>query len=189
MNDPEIRQLFHNNFLSKNYEESDTLIIDELGLEHGKCRADIAVINGYLNGFEIKSNEDTLSRLTQQIKSYDAVFDHSFLITEGKHVDAISTMVPKWWGIILVTNSDNCFQFKILRNSSRNTSVNDYAVAQLLWRNEAQCILYNLGVRGKRLREKRSILYSCLVEEMESDELRRLVRWFLKNRRNWRHHE
>jgi hypothetical protein len=55
MNDPLIRKAFHCSFLQKEHAAPTTLVVDELGLEHGKCRADIAVINGHLIGYEIKS--------------------------------------------------------------------------------------------------------------------------------------
>ena len=187
MNDPEIRRALHTKFLRKYYEEPDTLVIDELGLEHGKCRADIAVINGHLEGFEVKSNADTLQRLHHQIISYNAVFDHSSIVVEDRYLDDAIHIVPNWWGIIQAIGSyREELQFKVIRPSIQNTNTDDYAVAQLLWRNEAQEILFNLGVMRSQLRQKRSILYRAIIEMMDADELRNVVRQYLKKRRNWR---
>ena len=187
MNDPEIRRALHTKFLRKFHEEPDTLVIDELGLEHGKCRADIAVINGHLEGFEVKSNADTLQRLSHQILSYNAVFDHSSIVVEDRYLDDVIRIVPNWWGIIQVTSS-YCeeLHFRIVRPSIQNINTNNYAVAQLLWRNEAQEILFNLGVTGSQLRQKRSVLYRAIIEMMDANELRKVVRQYLKNRQNWR---
>ena len=80
MNDVEIRQNFHRKILRRQHAHKDTLVIDELGLQHGKCRADIAVVNGHLVGYEIKSSSDSLSRLKQQVESYNAVFDRVFIV-------------------------------------------------------------------------------------------------------------
>jgi hypothetical protein len=189
MNDPEIRQALHGIFLRKYHEDSDTLVIDELGLEHGKCRADIAVINGHLDGFEIKSDADSLSRLSQQIISYNAVFDHSSIVLEERHLSKAIRMIPTWWGIILVTDKNDEFRFTMIRPSDKNANINNYAMAQLLWREEAQEILFNLGIRGSQLRQKRSLLYSYIVEMIDSDELRHIVRGYLKKRQYWRHLE
>ena len=188
MNDPEIRRALHTNYLRTFHEEPNTLVIDELGLEHGKCRADIAVINGHLDGFEVKSNADTLSRLGHQIISYDAVFDHSSIVVEDRYIDEVIEIVPSWWGVIQVMGSyDEELQFRVVRSSLQNQKIDNYVVAQLLWRKEVQEILLNLGVKGYKLRQKRSILYCTLVEMMDSNELRRVVREYLKKRKNWRH--
>ncbi len=187
MNDPLIRKAFHCSFLQKEHAAPTTLVVDELGLEHGKCRADIAVINGHLIGYEIKSEKDSLVRLKNQIEIYNAVFDHSSIVLEKRHLIEVSSLAPKWWGIILVTKSENrsvCFE--TIREPSQNPLIDDYAVAQLLWRNEAQEILRNLGVAGKQLRECRANLYQYIIDVFDSNTLRDLVREYLKKRQNWR---
>jgi len=63
MNDAGIRRNLHCKKLRRHHVDPDTLVVDELGLKHGKCRADIAVINGHLMGYEIKSDDDSLRRL------------------------------------------------------------------------------------------------------------------------------
>jgi len=88
MNDLQIRKAFHRTFLRTHHRDPSTLVLDELGLQHGKSRADIAVINGDLSGFEIKSDVDSLQRLTRQIERYSAVFDlHSLwlIVTSTTH--------------------------------------------------------------------------------------------------------
>jgi len=183
-----IRQAFHTTFLRKQHNDSATLILDELGLEHGKCRADIAVINGHMDGFEIKSDVDSLSRLSQQINSYDAIFDYSSVIVTARHLNEVTRMIPEWWGIISVTESNSVVpQFRIIRTSYQNANIDNYAVAQLLWRKEAQEVLYNSGMRGAKVRQKRSILYGYIVELLDTRELRNTVREYLKKRQGWRH--
>ena len=188
MNDPQIRQAFHTTFLQKEHEDSATLILDELGLEHGKCRADIAVINGHMEGYEIKSDVDSLSRLKNQINSYDAIFDRSSVIVTIRHVNEAVRTIPDWWGIISVLESENNIpRFSVIKKPQQNKNIDDALVAQLLWREEAQEVLFNLGVRGAQLRQRRSILYAYITEMLSSHELRKTVREYLKKRRGWRH--
>jgi len=190
MNDPQIRQAFHATFLQKEHADSATLILDELGLEHGKCRADIAVINGHMEGYEIKSDGDSLSRLKNQIKSYDAVFDRSSVIVTIRHINEAVRTIPDWWGIISVLESENNIsRFSVIKKPQQNANIDDALVAQLLWRGEAQEVLFNLGVRGAQLRQRRSILYGYITEMLSSHELRKTVREYLKKRRAWRHPE
>ena len=190
MKDHQIRAAFHSKALQEHHNSSNTLVIDELGLDHGKCRADIAVINGFMIGYEIKSEEDTLKRLSSQIEKYNSIFDHSFIILANCHLDQALPMIPEWWGIVLVTQQkgDNIF-FQTIRHSSKNNQVDNYMVAKLLWRNEAQEILMDLGISGKSLRESRSHLYQYIVDLLEPDDLRYLVREYLKMRQDWRYRE
>jgi len=187
MNDPQIRKAFHETILLKHHNQPTTLVIDELGLEHGRCRADIAVVNGHLIGYEIKSDVDSLKRLSSQINVYNAVFDNSSLILTERHLDEALRIVPDWWGIIVVKEvAENSLKFKHLRSPHQNANINNYSVAQLLWREEAQEVLMSLGIRGARLREKRSKLYRYIVEMLDSQDLRLVVRKYLKRRQNWR---
>ena len=65
--DQDIRSVL-NQKLEKKYRDADTIIINELGLLQGLCRVDVAVINGIIHGYEIKSEADTLERLPLQAK-------------------------------------------------------------------------------------------------------------------------
>ena len=188
MNDPQIRNAFHKTFLYEHHITPTTLVVDELGLEHGKCRADIAIINGHLIGYEIKSDVDSLNRLRSQVITYNAVFDNSSLILAERHLDEAIEIISDWWGVILVKEIDkNIVVFNQVRPPHQNVNINDYSVAQLLWRSEAQEVLSSLGIKGTRLREKRSNLYRYIVEMMDSQDLRFIVREYLKRRQNWRH--
>ncbi|NMC46568.1 MAG: sce7726 family protein [Chloroflexi bacterium] len=190
MNDPQIRSAFHQTFLKTEHFESNTLIVDELGIKHGKCRADIAVINKQLNGFEIKSDNDSLTRLMNQIEHYNTIFDYISIIVVKRHLKDVMHLIPTWWGVILVESDQlGKLYFREIRSHHRNETVNDYSVAQLLWHNEAQEILIKIGVQGAQLREKRSNLYMYLIENLPSQELRSIVREYLKKRRGWRDHE
>ena len=188
MNDQQIRDGFHHKYLRKYQGDSKTIVIDELGLHHGRCRADIAVINGQLIGYEIKSDVDSLRRLDNQIASYDAVFDRTHIIATPRHLIDVTTMIPDWWGVISAGEGKRgAVHFRTIRNSKNNPGVSDYAIAQLLWRNEAQEILRNLGVHGQRLRERREYLYGYIVSDLNSAALRKTVRDYLMKRTNWRY--
>lgn len=188
MDDYKIRTSFHQKCLRKYHSDSSTLVVDELGLKHGKCRADIAVINSHLIGYEIKSDVDSLRRLNEQIDSYSAVFDRIFAIVAARHISETISMLPEWWGIISASEGPRgAVNFSTIRRPRQNVNVDNYAVTQLLWKKEAQEILANLGIHGKQLQEKRSTLYSYIVGNLDSSELRRTVRKYLMKRTNWRH--
>jgi hypothetical protein len=190
MNAEQIRQSLHRKMLLRYHKDKDTRVVNELGLKHGRSRADIAVINDYLIGFEIKSDVDSLKRLDLQIESYNSVFDRVTLVVGLNHLREAKMLIPQWWGITsAIEGYVGEINFETIRTEEMNPSVDDFSVAQLLWRNEVQEILINFGVIGKVLKQKRSILYRVLIDSLESQVLRSVVRKYIMNRRNWRYHE
>lgn len=187
MNDAQIRESFHRKVLRKHHAAPGTLIVDELGLKHGQCRADIAIINGHLVGYEIKSDEDSLRRLDEQIKAYGNVFDRATVIVGIKHAQSVNSLVPDWWGIIVSQQGiRGGISFETVRVPRINRRVDPFSVAQLLWRNEAIDILTELGASQRNLEQRRAVLYQRLVDLLSPTELRYRVRDCLKNRINWR---
>ena len=187
MKDTLIRRGIHRKLLRKHHACTGTLVVDELGIKHGRRRADIAVIGGHLNGFEIKSDKDSLCRFEGQVRVYNAVFDHATLVTTQRHMAKAQMMIPEWWGIILCSmGARGAVKFRTVRRARRNPSVDLISVAELLWRDEAQTVLRGRGAPERLLREQRSVLYDHLVNSLSAADLRRTVRECLKNRRNWR---
>jgi len=187
MNDVEIRDSFHRKRLRRQHARAGTLVVDELGLNHGRCRADIAVINGSLVGYEIKSDCDSLNRLAEQVRSYNAVFDRAFMIVGERHRVAVQGYIPDWWGLILAARGvRGAVSFETMRPARKNEGIDPISVAQLLWRTEAAEILRHRGLSPKILRQPRAILYEYLVDALSGHELRRTVTDCLRLRRNWR---
>jgi len=187
MNDIEIRKNFHRKKLRRQHAQKDTLVIDELGLNHGKCRADIAVVNRHFVGYEIKSNNDSLRRLEEQVKSYNTVFDKVSIIVGDRYINSIQNYIPEWWGVIVSARGPRgAVNFDLIRKAQTNKNIDPISIAQLLWRNEAEEILRQKKLLPKKLREPRAILYQYLVDTLNICELRKFVREYLKKRKNWR---
>ena len=187
MNDIEIRQNFHKKILRRQHAQKDTLVIDELGLNHGKCRADIAVVNGHLIGYEIKSNNDSLRRLKNQVESYNSVFDKISVVVGDRHINSIQIHIPAWWGVIVsVRGPRGAVNFDLIRKAKTNKSIDQISIAQLLWRDEVIEILQKNKVPNRILRQPRAVLYEYLVSILNICELRTAVRDYFKKRKNWR---
>jgi hypothetical protein len=188
MNDREIRQSFHRKVLARQRSSPNTLVLDELGLMHGTCRADIAVVNGRLIGYEIKSNADSLDRLKTQVPAYDAIFDRVSVVVGERHRASIVRTVPKHWGIIVAKRGGRgAVRFEFRRHARQNQNVKPYTIAQLLWRSEAVEIVSSLKAPPKLLKLPRRKLYRYLSRQVALGTLKRLVRRTLKKRKYWRH--
>lgn len=187
MRDRDVRQALHRKVLKEHHGKDDTRVLDELGLRHGTCRVDIAVVNGYLHGYEIKSDADTLNRLPAQVSIYSAVLDRATLVVGEKHAGKAKDMVPGWWGICIAkAGPRGGIAFPSLRPYRMNPTLDPVAIAELLWRPEVVEILRALGTPDPVLRKPRAALYRHLAGIVELDELRGLVRQRLKARERWR---
>jgi hypothetical protein len=186
MRDYDIRTALKQELESINAREPDTLIIDEVGLCKGAVRVDIAVVNGTFNGYEIKSERDTLERLPLQEEVYSRTFDTVTIVTSGHHVNKITERVPCWWGITkaLMIGRQVCFQ--VIRQPEPNPNIDPLSLVQLLWRDEALTVLEERGLAKGMLSKPRHALWQKIVDNLSVEELRKVVREHLKARENWR---
>ncbi|MGK2911693.1 MAG: sce7726 family protein [Sphingobium sp.] len=187
LRDSDVRQAAHRRLLTHAQACPDTLVIDELGLDHGSCRIDIAVINGHIRGVEIKAEADTLDRLPRQVAAYGEVVDKALLIVDPKHLASAMTIVPDWWGIMVAERGANQgVRFRRVRPERANRGIDPLVLARLLWRPEVQALLRELGVPERDLRAPREELYQRLVSLMPLRKLSSAVRTALKSRTTWR---
>lgn len=175
--------------LKKNHAKDKELrIIDELGVQHGSVRIDIAVINGIMHGYEIKSDRDTLARLPEQMTEFNTVFDQLTLVVGKQHLYQAIHIVPDWWGITIARiNSKGKVVFQTIREPEDNKEQDKVSIARLLWRDEALRILEEqnqaYGVRSK----PREFVYQRLADVLETDTLKEKVRkTLLVPRKDWR---
>jgi len=186
MNDADIRIATKQALFVEHMGDAETVIFEELGVQHGLSRIDLAVVNGELQGFELKSDSDTLARLPEQVVSYGRVFDRVTLVVGERHLRRAVEVVPDWWGVRLARTESDKLEFTDLKHAMRNPSPDPASIVALLWRAEALNFLGELGVvAGLRSKGRREI-YSRLVAEANLDLLCDRVRTCLRQRRDWR---
>ena len=161
-------------------EEHDTLLMDELGLCQGDVRVDVAVVNGELSGYEIKSPSDTLARWPKQRRIYSRVVDRAWLVAPIKTLDRAE--MPRWWGQIAVFDSDDKLALRMVRASQRNPKPDPLSIARLLWRDEAIELLKSAGAARGVSSKSRGFIWERIAETVDLDGLRAAVRLALKKR-------
>jgi hypothetical protein len=187
LKDNDIRAAAHATLLARARACPDTIVIDELGLDHGACRVDIAVINGHIRGVEIKADADVLDRLPRQIAAYGKVVDRATLIAAPRHIKKAMTLLPDWWGVTSAEQElSGKVYFRTVRPERANRGVDPLMLARLLWRPEAAAILRELGASKKLLRQPREDLYRAVVTALPPRLLASHVRHRLKVREVWR---
>ncbi len=187
-NDKLLRAALKEELRDTHRQEPQARIIEELGITHGAARVDIAVVNGNIHGYELKSDLDTLHRLPEQMRIYNSVLDQVTLVVGKNHLfEAINT-VPEWWGIIVakVIDSNGAISFCSIRKADENPEKNSVDIASLLWRDEALQILEEIGHSQGMRSKPRRVLYERLAALLDQPTLRAKVRECLSLRTNWR---
>jgi hypothetical protein len=186
MRDSDIRVSLRQHLGTNFGQDPATLIVDEFSLCCGRVRADIAVINGEMKGFEIKSDADSLRRLSTQLTFYGKVFDTATIVVGPRHIDKATELVPPWWGILLASeDSSPAIKLECIRAGGRNPQVDPEALAQLLWRDEVLAHLRLHNLHKGLLRKPRKFIWEQFVKSFTAAELQEIVRSKLKSRKNW----
>jgi hypothetical protein len=181
VSDRSIRAALKPKLLSEQ-QHDDTVLLEELGLCRGLVRADIAVVNGVLHGYEIKSDLDSLHRLQNQADVYSKILDYATLVVGNRLLEDAVKVIPEWWGVLHAQLGADGLEFRTIRDARENSGRDPRALAELLWFEEAIGLLENSdvaqGVRGK----PRRVLWDRISERLQVEEIATAVRAALKTR-------
>ena len=182
-----IRFALHAKHLRRVKTNPGTVVVNELGLAHAKSRIDVAVINGWIHGYEIKSAKDSLERLGTQIDIYRQTLHRLTIVAAPKHVAGVRARAPEWCGIIeAVQGERGGIGFSVVRTACANPDIDPVMMAHLLWRDEVIELLSQIGYAPKELRRPRKRLYEMLCESMTIREITASIRTFILRRQAWR---
>lgn len=186
MRDADVRHALLRDLGVQFEDDPETRIVQEMGIWSGSVRIDVAVINGRLHGYELKSAKDTLERLDDQAALYNQVFDEVTLVTADKHYYKAIKKIPRWWGIsIAVPQKDGSVAIRVSRKAKPNKNVVPLQIARLLWRVELLEILARYGLdRGVRSGTAEAIA-GRLAERLPLILLQQEVRSAIKARTGW----
>ncbi|HEX8532885.1 MAG TPA: sce7726 family protein [Allosphingosinicella sp.] len=186
MRDRDVRAALLSQLSAEHANDPDTRIVEEMGVWAGSARIDVAVINGELAGFELKSDRDTLDRLPMQAEIYSLVFDRVCLVTTERHLRKARDLVPRWWGTYVA--SEDIIGRTVVRRqraSRLNPSRDPFIMAQLLWREEALALLARHGLEAGWRSKTAKALHRRLAAELPLPLLSDGIRCALKARTAW----
>ncbi len=179
--DVDIRPVLRRSLLASTAGE-DSVVVEELGLCRGRVRVDLAVVNGSLHGYEIKSDRDSLDRLAGQADVYSKVLDQVTLVVGERHLAHAMNRIPAWWGITRVDDTSAGPELHLVRAEGENPARDPRALVELLWLPEALAILEARGqARGMRGKPRR-LVWDRLCESLDTEEISSAVRAHLKAR-------
>jgi hypothetical protein len=187
-NDAQIRELLIPFALGEHSAAPEPIFhLEEFALHGGMNRADLAVLNGISHGYEIKSDCDTLLRLPQQVKAYNAVFERATLVVACRHLSAARAIIHPWWGIVRVEARPlSGIHLERIRQSRSNPAPDSEAIAALLWRPEALYLLCSLGLDSGVRSKTMPFLVERLADKLDPERLATYVRQAIRARGDWR---
>lgn len=161
-------------------------LYEELGIERGAARIDLAMVGRLLEGYEIKSDLDNFARLHNQIHAYNRLFDRITLIAGPAHCERLLDVIPSWWGVVAGRHSDAGVTLTELRSAKDNPQQDPYSLAMMLWRDEAVAILQNYSATIPS-KISRAQLYERIVDLVPKESLRERVADALATRQPLEH--
>lgn len=180
-----LRDWIHHRFELK----QNDILIDELGFWNKdpestvdcSFRADLALANGRLVGFEIKSQKDNLKRWLSQMAAYTNVFDEIWLCSHGKHLHRALDITEKHVGILVVDDSGS---ITVVRYATENTKSNFYDLSGLLWKDELLDFASLNKIIGIKSRMTKNEIRDLLSKESSLIQLKPYVLTKLKERKS-----
>jgi hypothetical protein len=111
------------------------VVLEELGIERGLSRIDVAVVGDGLTGFELKSDFDVADRLSTQIHAFNRVFDRIHLVVSANAAPEYLAIVPRWWGVWVAVRTEqdpSAISISELRAASTNPVREALSIVSLL---------------------------------------------------------
>lgn len=185
-NDACLRRALKERLALRYRDDADVIIVEELPASRASTRVDMAVLNGHLHGFEIKSDLDTLARLPRQVAAFSPSMQAMTLVVADRHLEQALDLVPDWWGLMTASPTAlGRIKFKAVRRGRRNRVIDARSVAELLEREELLAVLRRRQAdHGVRTADYRAILDRAvssipvrnLIDEVR-EELKFRVAW------------
>jgi hypothetical protein len=157
-------------------------VCEEFSVEMGAARIDLAIVGEHLEGFELKSDLDTFSRLAEQMHTYNRVFDQITLVTGRLFEGAARALMPPWWGLVIAEHhGEQQVDLIPIRPPAYNPIQNPRSLAMLLWRDEVGAILEYENILVAK-RASRAVLHEQLALAVPFERLRQHVLRCLRTR-------
>ncbi len=176
--DSDIRRVLLANLGQKYNDPRHDLIVEEFGCN--AARADVAVINGSLHAFEIKSDSDSLERLPGQVEAYRGVFEYVTLVCGRRLLERARTTVPDWWGLQKAVYKGGQVVLRNIRAPKLNPSQDALALAGMFWKAEALACLRKYGhkiVTSRNTAEEVLLaMAECIPVPVLTDEVRQAIK-------------
>jgi hypothetical protein len=159
---------------------SNAVLINEMVVGNWSRRADLAVANGKLHAFEIKSDLDTLRRLKGQVETYLDRFDKVTVVITSRFSQPVQEQIDERVELWEVSENDGACSIKILRRGRTSLIADRRILAGYLLKTELALFLTSRGLRTSSDLPRREMIE--LFETIPLSAARKFVLSALKSR-------
>ncbi|MHB1479399.1 MAG: sce7726 family protein [Acidithiobacillus ferrooxidans] len=141
----------------------------------GLCKADLAILNGTATVYEIKSDRDSLARLTNQIANYRKVFAKVYVIVGDAHIQEVIDSMSSDIGVMSLNH--RCRIHTVREAAEMPELVCPVTIFESLRVAEARTILQNLKVPIPEVPNTilRGVLRECFAQLDPAEVHRQMV--------------
>lgn len=145
----------------------------------------VLITRRQIQGFEIKSDVDSLRRLPVQVHAYSPVLERAHLVTTTRHLDGARAIIPPWWGILLAARAkDGSVRIVPVRSAGANPELDVFQVTTFVSRELIVNYLRAQGVRGLSRHDVYS-LRGLLVDNNTRGQVLAFARRVMMERVDW----
>lgn len=158
----------------------DAVIINEMVVANWSRRADIAVANGRLSVYEIKSDADTLKRLPGQVDLFSSHFDKVTLVVASKFVSTVLDGYPPEIGVLEVMCDGGAIRLRQARAGRIVETKNSSVLSSFLTKLDLCKLLRKEGVNASPGMSRCELVE--LVSNLHARVVKNYVLSFLKDK-------
>ena len=144
--------------------------VNEVCVRGRRHRLDMAgMLEGTLCGFEIKADNDDLSRLRAQARAARPRFRRLVLVVGRRHFKKAVEQVPRWWGVWLASpdlDSPTGVMLTVEREALDNPRFNRLAQANLLQKAELRPLLTGHAIDLRGTNDTRNALAQAAADQL-----------------------
>lgn len=144
--------------------------VNEVCVRGRRHRLDIAgMLDGTLCGFEIKADNDDLSRLRAQARAARPRFRRLVLVVGPRHFKKAVEQVPRWWGVWLASpdlDSPTGVVLTVEREALDNPRFNRLAQAKILQKAELRALPTRCAIDLRGTNDTRNALAQAAADQL-----------------------
>ncbi|MEE5147983.1 sce7726 family protein [Pseudomonas alliivorans] len=140
----------------------NAVLINEMVVAKWSRRADLALANGTLQAFEIKSDYDSLRRLEGQLATFNSRFEKVTVVCAPKFTVEVLSQVSRDTEVLEVSEVDGSVSFKIVQRGRIRNIKDKKILLSFLLKKDIQALLKQRAISNVMDLNRESLEAKCL---------------------------
>lgn len=169
-------------WLDNRYHDKTITTEMSVNTSYGTKVADVVISNGHAIAFEIKSDFDTITRLSDQVHGFSEIFEYVYTVFWKERFTLDALKLPKNVGAVeAFWDQDGELCFKLVKKARINRFITPTIVANLLWKSELEYFLHRKNITTKKSYDK-TALTNLFINCHNKQESVKIFRFIVKKR-------